>query len=168
MVAEDGFLPRPLAAVGRQLVFSVGILYLAAAADLLLVVFGGFTDRLIPLFAIGAFLTFTMSRLGMVVHWLRARTTFRSVRHRTHLAINALGAATTGIALLIIIAAKFSQGAWITVVVIPAVIVLLKSIKRYYDGLDAALREEGPIKRVRVDPPLVLVESCSATVVQKL
>src|SRR5690242_5409803 len=71
LVAGDDFLPRPFAAVGRRLVFSVGILYLAVAAGMLLVVFDGITDRLIPLFAIGAFLTFTMSQAGMVAHWRR-------------------------------------------------------------------------------------------------
>jgi amino acid transporter len=71
LVAEDDFLPRPFAVVGRRLVFSVGILYLAIMAGTLLVIFGGITDRLIPLFAIGAFLTFTMSQAGMVVHWRR-------------------------------------------------------------------------------------------------
>jgi amino acid transporter len=72
MVAEDSFLPRPFAMAGRRLVFSVGILYLAAAASVLLFAFDGITDRLIPLFAIGAFLTFTMSQAGMVAHWRRA------------------------------------------------------------------------------------------------
>src|ERR1700726_3870374 len=71
LVAQDDYLPRPFAVVGRRLVFSVGIFYLAATAGILLTVFGGVTDRLIPLFAIGAFLTFTMSQTGMVVHWQR-------------------------------------------------------------------------------------------------
>jgi amino acid transporter len=161
LVAQDGFLPRPFAIVGRRLVFSVGILYLAITAALLLIVFGGITDRLIPLFAIGAFLTFTMSQAGMVVHWVQALKTEKGTRrrsaNRTHLMINALGATTTGIALLIIVAAKFTEGAWITVLVIPAVILLLRSIKSYYDQLDQSLRKERPLRIVDTEPPVVLV-----------
>jgi amino acid transporter len=161
MVAEDGYLPRPFAVVGRRLVFSVGILFLAASAGLLLVLFGGITDRLIPLFAIGAFATFTISQSGMVVHWLRAlrgtRDGHSGSAYRTHLAINALGATTTATALAIIIAAKFSEGAWITLLVIPPVIVMLKMVRRYYDDLDAALRDDEPIKLGHVEPPVVVV-----------
>jgi amino acid transporter len=161
LVAEDGFLPRPFAVVGRRLVFSVGILYLAVTAGLLLLVFGGITDRLIPLFAIGAFLTFTLSQTGMVVHWLRASTNSRGGRtragNRTHFAINAFGALATGIALVIITAAKFWEGAWITLAAIPLVILLLRSIRRYYDDLDATLRRAGPITVPTSAPPVVLV-----------
>jgi len=161
MVAEDGFLPRPFAVVGRRLVFSVGILYLAVTAGLLFVVFGGITDRLIPLFAIGAFLTFSLSQTGMVVHWVRALRTAENNKtrkaHRTHLALNALGATITAIALVVIIAAKFEEGAWITVIVIPTVMALLHQIRRYYDQLDATLREAGPISLDRIEAPVVLV-----------
>jgi len=161
MVAEDGFLPRSFAIAGRRLVFSVGIFYLASTAALLLVLFGGITDRLIPLFAIGAFLTFTMSQVGMVVHWLKALRSAKDLRTKTplrvHLLINALGAWATGSALIVIVAAKFSEGAWITLLVIPAVIALLKTIRRYYDDLDAGLRDDGPINLARVEPPVVLV-----------
>jgi amino acid transporter len=161
MIAQDGFLPKPFAVVGRRLVFSVGILYLAVSAGLLLTVFGGITDHLIPLFAIGAFMTFTISQSGMVVHWLRAMRKKRSRRaqpaHQVHLAINAVGAATTALALIIIISAKFSEGAWITLVVIPCVIVLLKTVRGYYDEVAAHLREPGPLDLHRPEPPIVLV-----------
>src|SRR4051812_38911200 len=158
LVARDGFLPRPFAVVGRRLVYSVGILYLAAAAGLLLAAFGGITDRLIPLFAIGAFLTFTLSQAGMVVHWRRELRKRRAgVGHRGSLAINAAGALTTGAALAVILAAKFAEGAWITVLAIPCVILLLRSIRRYYDGLEAHLRDPGPLDLRRAEPPVVLV-----------
>jgi hypothetical protein len=156
VVAQDGFLPRPFAVVGRRLVSSIGILYLAVGAGILLVVFGGITDHLIPLFAIGAFLTFTMSQAGMVMHWRRGDGR-RGPAHRLRLGINAVGACATGVALIIIIAAKLTEGAWITVLIIPGVVLVLKSIKRYYDRLDAGLREEGPISFADVDPPVVLV-----------
>jgi amino acid transporter len=160
LVAQDDFLPRPFAALGRRLVFSVGILFLAASAGILLTVFGGITDRLIPLFAIGAFLTFTMSQSGMVIHWLRESRSNASAerhKHRVRLAINAVGAMTTTVALVIIIAAKFTEGAWITLIAIPAVILLLASVKKYYRRLDAELRDDKPITIGKVEPPLVLV-----------
>lgn len=161
LVAGDDFLPRPFAMVGRRLVFSVGILYLAATAGLLLIVFGGITDRLIPLFAIGAFLTFTMSQLGMVLHWHRelrgARAAADRHRYRAHLAINGVGAAATSVALLIIVVAKFSEGAWITLLAIPATILVLRLVKRYYARLDAQLREERQLNLRSREPPLVLV-----------
>jgi amino acid transporter len=161
MVAEDGFLPRPFAVVGRRLVYSVGILYLAVTAGLLFVVFGGITDRLIPLFAIGAFITFTLSQTGMVVHWIcevrNADSTKARAAHRTHLAINALGATITGLALIVIVTAKFTEGAWITVIIIPMVIVLLHQVRRYYDQLDQTLRKAGPISLDRIEAPVVLV-----------
>ncbi|HEY0523759.1 MAG TPA: APC family permease [Stellaceae bacterium] len=163
LVAQDDFLPRPFAVVGRRLAYSVGILYLAATSGFLLIVFGGITDRLIPLFAIGAFMTFTLSQTGMVMHWRRElRTAKASARkgrhtHRLSLAINAVGAVTTGIALAIIVVAKFTEGAWITILVIPCVIVLLKAIKRYYGELELRLRDDGRLDLHRNKPPVVLV-----------
>lgn len=158
MVAQDGFLPRPFAIAGHRLVFSVGILYLAATASILLVVFGGITERLIPLFAIGAFMTFTLSQTGMVMHWLRERRERGpDPRNRLHLAVNGLGAATTAIALVVILVAKFTEGAWLTVLVVPAVIVLLKSIRRYYDQVLARAHEPSPLKLAQTEPPIVLI-----------
>ena len=161
LVAQDDFLPRPFAVVGRRLVFSVGIVFLSVAAGILLIVFGGITDRLIPLFAVGAFLTFTMSQLGMVAHWRRELGTASNARerhqHRASLAINLIGTLITGTSLAIIIIAKFIEGAWITIVVIPCVILLLFAIKRYYRELDAQLREGGPLDLRRMEPPVVLV-----------
>jgi len=161
MVAEDGFLPRPFAIAGRRLVFSAGILYLAAASGLLLFVFGGITDRLIPLFAIGAFLTFTLSQSGMVVHWLKRMrqpdATGARRAHRLHLVINFLGAAISGTALVVIVAAKFAEGAWITILVIPLAILLLKTIRRYYDDLAANVAEPRPLALRDTTPPIVLV-----------
>jgi amino acid transporter len=145
--------------VGRRLVFSIGIIYLAAAAGLLLIAFDGITDRLIPLFAVGAFLTFTMSQTGMVIHWYRELR--RSQENRGHnqvsLTINAVGAATTGLASLIIIATKFIEGAWITLLVIPAAIVLLKSIRHYYDDVARQLREDKPLALDHVKSPIILL-----------
>jgi amino acid transporter len=182
-VAQDGFLPRPFAAVGRRLVYSVGILYLTVTAGVLLIAFDGITDRLIPLFAIGAFATFTMSQAGMVAHWrhvMKARrpssqsqsqgkgqrqgqsqtqTQNQSPQQRTSfkLIINAVGATATAAALAIIIIAKFMEGGWITIVAIPIVIMLLKGIKSYYERVDAALRDDDQLQFAPGKPPFVLV-----------
>src|SRR5262249_42639770 len=107
LIAENGFLPRTFASRGRRLLYSQGIYVLAALSGFLLIIFGGVTDRLIPLFAVGAFLAFTLSQAGMVAHWLRARTPAVG-----KIAINAVGAAATGATLVVILVAKFAEGAW--------------------------------------------------------
>jgi hypothetical protein len=160
-VAEDGFLPIPFAIAGRRLVFSVGILYLAACSGSLLLIFGGITDHLIPLFAIGAFLTFTLSQTGMAVHWRRMirdkEAKGRHAKHHTHFWINTVGATTTGLALVIIIVAKFTEGAWITILAIPCAIALLKAIRHYYDEVASQVRDVGAIELTGTEPPIVLV-----------
>jgi len=160
LVAQDDFLPRPFALAGRRLVFSVGIIYLAVTAGLLLFAFDGITDRLIPLFAIGAFLTFTISQAGMVVHWRRAMRQARSDRERAgqraHFLVNAVGAATTGAALVIIVIAKFLEGAWITILIIPCVIALLLAIHHYYERLAVEVHA-GPLDVSDTRPPILVV-----------
>jgi hypothetical protein len=157
LVAEDGFLPRPFAVPGRRLVYSAGILFLALGAGGLLIAFGGITDRLIPLFAVGAFLSFTLSQAGMAAHWWRAlgkggRT------NRIKLCINGFGAVATGIALAVILAAKFLEGAWLTVVVIPCTIALLLLVRRYYDEIDRqVLTGDACIELGDHQAPVVLV-----------
>ncbi len=153
IVAADGFLPRAFAVADRRLVFSAGVAVLAAIAGALLAAFGGITDRLIPLFAVGAFGTFTLSQAGMVVHWRRAGAR----RHAVPLGINAAGAATTATALLVILLAKFADGAWITVVAIPAIVALLRAIRRAYDRAARHLAVDGPFCIDETAPPTVLV-----------
>jgi amino acid transporter len=151
-VAADGYLPKAFAVPGRRLVFTAGILFLSAVAMLLLLVFGGITENLIPLFAIGAFLTFTVSQAGMVAHWRR-----QAERHPAKLATNAIGAISTGTALTIILVAKFAEGAWISMIALPLTILLLKSIKGYYASLETELRKPGPITIEETEPPTVMV-----------
>ncbi|HEX2122640.1 MAG TPA: APC family permease [Thermoanaerobaculia bacterium] len=127
-MAEDDFLPHAFASVGRRLVYSIGIIVLTTLAGLLLIVFGGITEHLIPLFAVGAFGAFTFSQAGMVVHWRRVGAR----KNWWRLAVNAVGAATTAAALLVIVATKFRDGAWITVVVIPALLLLFRSVHAHY------------------------------------
>jgi amino acid transporter len=128
MIAEDDYLPHTLANVGRRLVYSTGIVVLAVFSGLLLIVFDGITDRLIPLFAVGAFGAFTLSQAGMVMHWRREG----AGRHTHSLVLNAVGAAVTGIALAVIIVAKFHEGAWMTVIIIPLMLALFGVVKRHY------------------------------------
>jgi len=155
-VAHDGFLPKVFALAGRRLVYTAGILFLAGGAGLLLLAFGGITDRLIPLFAVGAFLSFTLSQAGMAQHWRRAGP---GRENRLWLGINGAGALATGVALAIILVAKFVEGAWITVVVIPATLGMLRLVRRYYDDLDRLLLAD---ESARMDfgehaPPLVVI-----------
>jgi amino acid transporter len=152
LVAIDGYLPRGFAVADRRLVFSVGVIFLTVTAAGLLVAFGGVTDRLIPLFAIGAFLTFTMSQLGMVAHWRRQQG-----RHGGRLAINAVGALATLVALAVILAAKFLEGAWIVVLALPATVALLLAVRRYYRRLEARMAVAGPFTIEETDRPTVLV-----------
>jgi amino acid transporter len=159
-VAADGFLPKSFAIAGHRLVFSAGIVYLALCAGLLLFVFGGITDRLIPLFAVGAFLTFTISQTGMVFHWRRVLRSAHTGGRRAnllHLCVNSVGAVTTAGALLVIVATKFRHGAWITVIAIPAVIALLKAIREYYVRLERNVRDPAPLELADTRPPIVIV-----------
>jgi len=154
LIAEDRFLPKGFATVGRRLVFSVGILFLTLTAGALLVAFRGITDRLIPLFAVGAFLAFTLSQAGMVMHWWTRRS---EERVRRHLLMNGAGAAITTVALLVIVAAKFLEGAWITLLAIPSLLLLFKLIRRYYDRIQRELRDTEPFDLSTNDPPLVVI-----------
>jgi amino acid transporter len=128
LLAADGFLPYGFAQLGRRLVYSTGIVVLFLFSALLLTIFNGVTDRLIPLFAIGAFGAFTLSQAGMVAHWRRKGGT----NSRFSMLINGAGVAATGAALAIIIVAKFRGGAWIILVIIPALVALFSGVKRHY------------------------------------
>ncbi len=129
LAARDGFLPRQLTHRGDRLVFSNGIVALGFVAAALLAVFGGDTHALIPLYAVGVFLAFTMSQAGMVVHWWR----LREPGWRRHMAINGTGAAATAVVTLIIAATKFTHGAWIVVILIPTLVIIFFRIRVHYD-----------------------------------
>lgn len=156
IIACDGFLPKPFAQAGRRLVFSAGIVWLALCAALLLIVFDGITNRLIPLFAIGAFSSFTVSQIAMVWHW-RSQRDGNAAQRRIALSINAVGACATATALIVIIVAKFTEGAWITLIVVPLVIALLRSIRRYYARVEQQAARAQPLALYNVQPPVVVV-----------
>ena len=128
IIARDGYLPRQLANRGDRLVFSNGILVLSGLAALLLIAFGGITNALIPLYAVGVFTSFTLSQTGMVVHHLR----LREPSWQRNTVINAVGAVATGIVTLIVAITKFTGGAWVPIIVIPLIVLLFKGIHRHY------------------------------------
>jgi len=138
ILARDRFVPRQFASQGDRLVYSNGILILSGFAVLLIVVFEGDTHALLPLYAIGVFLSFTLSQSGMVRRWLRLRE--RGWRWRVW--INAVGAAATGVVMLVLAVTKFVEGAWIVVVVIPVLIGTFLIMRRHYDQVAAELSLE--------------------------
>jgi amino acid transporter len=138
IIARDGYLPRQMANRGDRLVFSNGILLLAGAAALLLVAFGGLTNALIPLYAVGVFTSFTLSQAGMVRHHQRER----EERWQRHAVINAIGAAASFVVLIIVASTKFTSGAWVPIVVVPAIILLFKGIHSHYTRVDRSLKTE--------------------------
>jgi amino acid transporter len=153
VIAHDNFLPHAMASRGRRLVFSQGILVLTVLAALLLIAFDGITDRLIPLFAVGAFLAFTLSQAGMVVHWRRVG----GAHAWRNMLINGVGALATAITLLVVLVAKFSEGAWITLLFIPCVIAIFLAIHRHYSGVARAVASVEPLDLSELRPPLVVV-----------
>ena len=139
LLARDRFVPRQFATLGERLVFSNGILVLAGFAALLLVAFRGETHALIPLYAVGVFISFTLSQSGMVHYWWTRRGP--GWRHR--LAINGTGALATGIVTIVIAATKFTHGAWIVVIVIPMLVVTFLAMHRHYEEVAEALTLDG-------------------------
>jgi amino acid transporter len=136
IIARDGFLPRQMANRGDRLVFSNGILLLSGAAIILLVAFGGLTNALIPLYAVGVFTSFTLSQWGMVRHHQREQ----EPGWKRHAVINGIGAIATLVVLVIVAVTKFTSGAWVPIVVIPAIIMLFKGIHRHYARVDKTLQ----------------------------
>lgn len=136
LIARDGYLPRQLRTLGDRLVFSNGILLLAGLAGALIVIFGGDSHALIPLFAVGAFLAFTLSQSGMVMHWRKER----GRGWQTKAALNGVGALATFVALLVIGASKFAHGAWIVVLLIPLMVLFFLKVRDHYTDVGRQLR----------------------------
>jgi len=156
ILAKDGFLPRQLTGLGDRLVFVNGILLLMGATAILIVGFQGDTHLLVPLFAVGAFLAFTLSQSGMILHWWRERG-----RHwQFKMTANGVGAIATGMTLLIVGITKFLDGAWITIFLIPLLVVLFLKIRAHYRQMSAQLSMDGlppslsPLPGLRVVIPI--------------
>jgi amino acid transporter len=139
IVARDRFLPRQFMNQGDRLAFSNGIIILSTLAALLLVVFGGDTHALIPLYMIGVFVSFTLSQAGMVLHWRR----LGGSGWRTSAAVNGFGAIVTGVVLIIVAVTKAFEGAWIVIVMIPALVVMFEVTRRHYDHVATELTLRG-------------------------
>jgi hypothetical protein len=167
ILARDRFLPRQLANQGDRLAFSNGIIGLSGFAALLLVVFGGDTHALIPLYMIGVFVSFTLSQAGMVVRWRRLRVP----GWRMSAAVNGVGAVVTGIVLLVVGITKAAEGAWIIMLLIPIHVLFFKVSKRHYDEVAAQLTLRGqpaPPSSARRNVVLVPVSGIHRAVVQAL
>jgi amino acid transporter len=152
-IAEKRYLPYLFTIRGPRLVFSFGIYVLAFVAGFLLIIFDGVTDRLIPLFAIGAFTAFTLSQAGMVMHWKRNG----APAARRSMWINGLGSLVTGAITCALIVAKFTQGAWITVFAIPGLILLMRSVHRHYETMERDTTYHGEAKFGGLAPPMVVL-----------
>lgn len=138
IIAKDAYLPRQFANRGDRLVFSNGVLFLAGASAALLVGFGGLTNALIPLYAVGVFTSFTLSQAGMVRHHQR----LREPGWKRGIVINGTGAVATFVVLVIVGVTKFAVGAWLPIVVVPVIIVLFKLINRHYQGIAKGIQIE--------------------------
>jgi len=139
ILARDRYLPRQLANLGDRLVFANGIVALAFLASTLVVIFGGQTHRLIPLYALGVFLAFTLSQAGMVRHWQRES----GQGWHWKATLNGLGAVATGVVLLVIVTTKFAHGGWIVVLLIPGFIWIFSAVKHHYVTVAEQLSLEG-------------------------
>ncbi len=152
-IAINNFMPHVFLLRGRRLLYSWGIYVLVAMTALLLIVFRGVTDRLIPLYAIGAFLAFTLSQAGMVVHWKRQGGKGASSR----MFLNGLGAVATGITVVVVLLAKFVEGAWITALLVVAMILFMRGVRRHYDHVNRDIDLDRPIQPADVKEPIVVV-----------
>jgi amino acid transporter len=152
-IAQDGYLPSGFAHRGRRLVYSRGILLITVLSGALLIAFDGVTDNLIPLFAIGAFLAFTLSQAGMVAHW-------RAIGGRVArpaIMVNGIGALGTAVTLLIVLVAKFADGAWVTVGLVAGLMAAFAGVKRHYRFVGRELASTEPLDTTNLGPPRVVV-----------
>jgi hypothetical protein len=152
-IATRDYLPHVFLLRGRRLLYSHGVFALVFLTGSLLLLFGGVTDRLIPLYAIGAFLAFTLSQAGMVVHWRKNK----GPRSRGRMFVNGFGAAATGITTVVVLVAKFLDGAWVTALLIPLLILLMLAVRRHYVRVDAETRAERPIDLTHLTEPIVVI-----------
>jgi amino acid transporter len=140
-ISQNNYLPHAFGYRGRRLVYTYGIVVLAVLTGFLLIVFGGVTDKLIPLYAVGAFLAFTLSQFGMVMHWRKNR----GPHWLKSAFVNGLGGLVTGITVIVVLVAKFAEGAWITVLFIPSLILLFRRVRRHYHMVSVATSCPAPV-----------------------
>jgi amino acid transporter len=153
VIALDGFLPHSFAHRGRRLVYSSGILVLATLSAGLLIGFGGITDNLIPLFAVGAFLAFTLSQAGMVAHWKR----IGGPHAGKSMIINGAGAGCTAVTLAVVLVSKFVEGAWVMILLIPGLLALFLGVRGHYRAVGREVATTEPLDVGDLKPPVVLL-----------
>ena len=153
-IAQRHYLPHVFLLRGRRLLFSHGIYALTGFTAVILIIFDGITDRLIPLYAIGAFLAFTLSQAGMVRHWMDCpNEPGRGIK----LFLNGLGAVATGITLVVVLVAKFMSGAWVTAILVPLLIAIMLGIKRHYARVKIETADPSPLRLSNLEQPLVVI-----------
>jgi amino acid transporter len=153
-IAQNNYLPHVFGYRGRRLVYTYGIVALAVLCGGLLILFGGVTDRLIPLYAVGAFLAFTLSQAGMVVHWRKNR----GEHWLKKAAVNGVGAFVTGITVVVVLVAKFVDGAWITIIFIPLTIAFFVFIRRHYHSITMLTASRVPVSAASLsESPIVVI-----------
>jgi amino acid transporter len=153
-IAMQDYLPHVFTLRGRRLLFSHGIYALTGLTAIILMMFGGVTDRLISLYAIGAFMAFTLSQAGMVMHWKKQGPEHKG--RAWHMFVNGTGAIATGITTCIVLVAKFRSGAWVTALLIPTLILLMVAIKQHYTRVKGITRS-GPLNLSNLLPPMVVL-----------
>ncbi len=153
-IATHDYLPHVFILRGRRLLFSHGIYALTGFTALILILFRGVTDRLIPLYAIGAFLAFTLSQAGMVMHWRKEPA---HPGRTWHMFVNGFGALATGLTTIVVLIAKFASGAWVTALLIPTLIWVMAAVKRHYSRVNVEMCERGPLNLVNLQEPLVVI-----------
>jgi amino acid transporter len=153
-IAVKDYLPHVFILKGRRLLFSHGIYALTGFTALILIIFNGVTDALIPLYAIGAFLAFTLSQSGMVKHWHK---TMDAPHRHLKMFINGLGAVATGISLIIILVTKFIHGAWVTALLVPFLIWVMMAVKRHYTRVHFETEDPTPLRLTGLEPPIVVI-----------
>jgi len=152
-IAQNNYLPHAFGYRGRRLVYTYGIVVLAVLCGALLILFGGVTDRLIPLYAVGAFLAFTLSQFGMVVHWWRKR----GPHWLKSALVNGLGAFVTGVTVIVVLVAKFVEGAWITLLFIPSTIASFSAVRRHYHAVRVLTTTRVPVHLPNPSQPPIAV-----------
>jgi hypothetical protein len=154
-IAKHDFLPHVFILRGRRLLFSHGIYALTGLTGVILILFKGVTDRLIPLYAIGAFLAFTLSQAGMVVHWKKQQGDHKG--RGWHMFVNGVGAVATGCTLLVVLATKFLAGAWVTALLVPALILIMLSVKKHYTRVQGEMADMTPLNLINLEEPIVVI-----------
>jgi hypothetical protein len=155
-IAIHDYLPHVFILRGRRLLFSHGIYALTGFTAVILILFDGVTDRLIPLYAIGAFLAFTLSQAGMVIHWKNQHGEHKGGRI-WHMFVNGLGALATGLTTLVVLASKFMAGAWVTALLVPTLILIMYSVKKHYTRVHAEMIDRSPINLENLTQPIVVI-----------